>query len=196
MNENVIAICAAYIKARQTNQLDAFASFLSKDAKLICFGRGTITGNDVILNYLNNMSVYHRTRKVDCSIVDIPFWGMPVVRILVQNEGILFVAFRVVDDHITHIIFTPEPCDNYICWNSLERPPFTSEMIKEGITEEIEPKEHHYPCMRCGAPSEQLQWHRFFTHFGSPHEYGGSLSICPKCGCETEFYADIRLRMN
>jgi len=195
MNENVIAICAEFIKTYQANQLDGFAPLLSKEVILIRFDRGTITDRDVILNYLNNMSVYHRTQTVDYSIVDMPFWKMPVVRIIIYNEGILYVAFRVENDLITHIIFTSEPCDNYICWNTLELPPFTPEMIKEGITEDIAPKEHHYPCMRCGRSSEMLQWHRFFTHFGSLHEYGGSIAVCPKCGCETEFYADIRLRM-
>lgn len=195
MKEIVTAICANFIKAHQANQLDGFAPLLSKDAVLIRFGRGTITGHDVILNYLNNMSVYHRTQTVDYSIVDMPFWDMPVVRMHIHNEGLLFVAFRVVDDHITHIIFTPEPCDNYICFNSLELTPFDMQYIKEGITEDIEPKEHHYPCMKCGMPSEKMRWHRFFTHSDCIHEYGGFLSVCPNCGRETEFYANMRLRM-
>lgn len=195
MKETLTAICANYIQAHQSNQLDGFASLLSKDAKLIRFGRGTITGNDVILNYLNNMSVYHRTQTVEYSIVDMPFWDMPVVRIFVHDEGIIYVAFHVVEDRITHIIFTPEPCDNYICLNSLEFPPFDMQFIKEGITEDIEPKEHHYPCIKCGQPSEKMQWHRFFTHTGGIHEYGGFISVCPKCGCEAEFYANMRLRM-
>lgn len=195
MKENLTAICANYIQAHQSNQPDGFASLLSKDAKLIRFGRGTFTGNDVILNYLNNMSVYHRTQTVEYSIVDMPFWDMPVVRIFVHDEGIIYVAFRVVEDRITHIIFTPEPCDNYICLNSLEFPPFDMQFIQEGITEDIEPMEHHYPCMKCGQPSEKMQWHRFFTHTGGIHEYGGFISVCPKCGCETEFYANMRLRM-
>ncbi len=195
MKEIITAICANFIKAHQAYQLDGFAPLLSKDAVLIRFGRGTITEYDVILNYLNNMSVYHRTQTVDYSIVDMPFWDMPVVKIHVHNEGLLFVAFRVVNDLVTHIIFTPEPCDNYICLNSLEFPPFDMQFIQEGITEDIEPKEHHYPCMKCGLPSEKMRWHRFFTHSGGIHEYGGFLSVCPNCGRETEFYANMRLRM-
>ena len=195
MKEVITAICANFIKAHQANQLDGFAPLLSKDTVLIRFGRGTITGHDVILNYLNNMSVYHRTQTVEYSIVDMPFWDMPVVKIHVHNEGLLFVAFRVVDDHITHIIFTPEPCDNYICFNSLELPPFDMQYIREGITEDLESKEHHYPCIKCGMASEKMHWHRFFTHSGGIHEYGGFLSVCPNCGCETEFYANMRLRM-
>ena len=195
MKEVNTAICANFIKAHQANQLDGFAPLLSKDAILIRFGRGTITEHEVILNYLNNMSVYHRTQTVDYSIVDMPFWDMPVVRIHVHSEGLLFVAFRVLDDHVTHIIFTPEPCDNYICFNSLELAPFDMQYIKEGVTEDIEPKEHHYPCMKCGLPSEKMHWHRFFTHSDCLHEYGGFLSVCPNCGRETEFYANMRLRM-
>ena len=195
MKEVNTAICANFIKAHQAKQLDGFAPLLSKDAILIRFGRGTITEHEVILNYLNNMSVYHRTQTVDYSIVDMPFWDMPVVRIHVHSEGLLFVAFRVLDDHVTHIIFTPEPCDNYICFNSLELAPFDMQYIKEGVTEDIEPKEHHYPCMKCGLPSEKMHWHRFFTHSDCLHEYGGFLSVCPNCGRETEFYANMRLRM-
>ena len=195
MKEIITAICANFIKVHQANQLDGFAPLLSKDAVLIRFGRGTITEHEVILNYLNNMSVYHRTQTVDYSIVDMPFWDMPVVRIHVHSEGLLFVAFRVLDDHVTHIIFTPEPCDNYICFNSLELAPFDMQYIKEGVTEDMEPKEHHYPCMKCGLPSEKMRWHRFFTHSGDIHEYGGFLAVCPNCGRETEFYANMRLRM-
>ena len=112
MNEIVTAICANFIKAHQANQLDGFAPLLSKNAVLIRFGRGAITEHDVILNYLNIMSVYHRTQTVDYSIVDMPFWDMPVVKIHVHNEGLLFIAFRVVDDHITKIVFRPEADDN------------------------------------------------------------------------------------
>ena len=195
MKEVVTAICANFIKAHQANQLDGFAPLLNRDAVLIRFGRGTITEHDVILNYLNNMSVYHRTQTVDYSIVDMPFWDMPVVKIHVHTEGVLYVAFRVVDEHVTHIIFTPEPCDNYICFNSLELAPFNMQYIKDGITEDMESKEHHYPCMKCGLPSEKMHWHRFFTHSGGIHEYGGFLSVCPNCGREAEFYANMRLRM-
>ena len=109
MKEVVTVICANFIKAQQTNQLDGFAPLLTKDAVLIRFGRGTITEHDVILNYLNNLSVYHRTLTVDYSIVDVPFWDMPVVRIHIHNEGLLFVAFRVVDNLVTQIVFRPEP---------------------------------------------------------------------------------------
>jgi len=112
MNENVIAICAAYIKAHQTNQLDGFASLLSKDARLIRFGRGTLMGNEVILNYLNNMSVYHRTQKVDCSIVDMPSSNAPAVRISVHNEGIIYVSFQIENNLIAQITFTPEQVDD------------------------------------------------------------------------------------
>lgn len=108
MKEVITAICANFIKAHQSNQMDGFLPFLSKEAVLIRFGRGTITEHDVILNYLNNMSVYHRTQTVDYSIVDMPFWDMPVVKIHIHNEGLLFVAFRVVSEHITQIIFRPE----------------------------------------------------------------------------------------
>ena len=195
MKEVITAICANFIKAHQSNQMDGFLPFLSEEAELIRFGRGTIAEHNVILNYLNNMSVYHRTQTVDYCIVDMPFWDMPVVKIHVHNEGILFVAFRVVNEHVTHIIFPPEPCDNYICFNSLECPPFDLQYIKDGMTEDVEPKEHHYPCMKCGLPSEKMRWHRFFTHEGSIHEYGGFLSVCPDCGRETEFYANMRLRM-
>lgn len=195
MKEVITAICANFIKAHQANQLDGFAPMLSKDAILIRFGRGTITEHDVILNYMNNMSVYHRTQTVDYSIVDMPFWDMPIVKINVHTEGVLYVAFRVVDEHITHIIFTPEPCDNYVCFNSLELAPFDMQYIKDGITEDMEPKEHHYPCMKCGMPSEKMRWHRFFTHSDCIHEYGGFLSVCPNCGRATEFYANMRLRM-
>jgi hypothetical protein len=112
MKEIVTAICAKFIQAHQANQLDGFAPLLSKDAVLIRFGRGTITEHDVILNYLNNMSVYHRTQTVDYSIVDMPFWDVPVVKIHIHNEGLLFVAFRVVEDHITQIVFRPDADDN------------------------------------------------------------------------------------
>ena len=93
MKEIVTGICANYIKAHQANQLDGFAPLLSKDAVLIRFGRGTVTGQDVILNYLNNMYVYHRTQTVDYSIVDIPFWDMPVVRMNIHNEGQMRASF-------------------------------------------------------------------------------------------------------
>lgn len=93
MNEVVTAICANYIKAHQANKLDGFAPLLSKDAVLIRFGRGTVTGQDVILNYLNNMYVYHRTQTVDYSIVDMPFWDMPVVRMHIHNEGQMRASF-------------------------------------------------------------------------------------------------------
>lgn len=109
MKELITAICANFIKAYQANQLDSFTSLLSKDVTLIRFGRGTISDRDVILNYLNNMSVYHRTQMVDYSIVDMPFGEMPVVRIHIHNEGLLFVAFSVVNDHIKQIIFKSEP---------------------------------------------------------------------------------------
>ena len=112
MKETVTAICASFIKAHQDNQINGFAPLLSKDVTLVRFGRGTITERDVILNYLNSMSVYHRTLTVDYSIVDMPFWDMPVVRIHIHNEGLLFVAFRIADDHIRQIVFRPEPCDN------------------------------------------------------------------------------------
>ena len=112
MKEIVTAICAKFIKSHQANQLDGFAPLLSKDAVLIRFGRGTITGHDVILNYLINMSVYHRTQTGDYSIVDMPFWDTPVVRLHIHNQGVLFVAFRVDGERITQIVFRPENEDN------------------------------------------------------------------------------------
>lgn len=112
MKEIATAICASFIKAHQSNQMDGFLPFLSKEAVLIRFGRGTIVEHDVILTYLSNMSVYHRTQTVDYSIVDMPFWDMPVVKIHIHNEGLLFVAFRVDGERITQIVFRPENEDN------------------------------------------------------------------------------------
>ena len=70
MKEVITAICANFIKAHQSNQMDGFLPFLSEESELIRFGRGTIAEHNVILNYLNNMSVYHRTQTVDYCIVD------------------------------------------------------------------------------------------------------------------------------
>lgn len=108
MEETLTAICANFIKAHQSYQLEGFAPLLSKKAILVRSGRGTITDYDVILNYLNNLSVYHRTQKVDYSIVDMPSSGIPAVKILVHNEGIIYVSFQIENNLITQITFTTE----------------------------------------------------------------------------------------
>lgn len=73
MNENVIAICAEFIKTYQADQPDDFASLLSKDVKHVRFG---------------------------------------CVKIVVHNEGVIYVSFGVENNLITQITFTPEQSNN------------------------------------------------------------------------------------
>lgn len=105
-------ICASFIQAQQTNQLVEFEHLISKNAKLIRVGKGTITDRAAVHNYLNSLSVYHRTQKVDYSIVNMPESDVPRVKIVINNESIIYVSFRVENSIITQIDITQEQSNN------------------------------------------------------------------------------------
>ena len=94
-------ICASFIQAQQTNQLVEFEHLI-----------GTITDRAAVHNYLNSLSVYHRTQKVDYSIVNMPESDVPRVKIVVNNESIIYVSFRVENSIITQIDITQEQSNN------------------------------------------------------------------------------------
>lgn len=54
-------------------------------------------------------------------------------------------------------------------------------------------KENRIPCMTCGMPSEQLEWHSSLFEFGDI-AYSGDVSICPHCHKVVEYEPIIRHR--
>ena len=54
-------------------------------------------------------------------------------------------------------------------------------------------KENRMPCLTCGKPSEELEWHSSLIQAGI-HGYSSIVSVCPHCHKVVEYYPEMRTR--
>ncbi len=54
-------------------------------------------------------------------------------------------------------------------------------------------KENRIPCLTCGKPSEELEWHSSLIQAGI-HGYSSIVSVCPHCHKVVEYYPEMRTR--
>lgn len=76
------------------------------------------------------------------------------------------------------------------CMNDCE-----SNFIKHLSKRYLDDKANHRPCPLCCKPSEELKWICFSTPQWTWKNWmgrGGTMSICPDCGCIVEFKCLIR----
>lgn len=116
------------------------------------------------------------------------FYAQTVV--LIERPRIRYIMFRIKDDRITHIIFSPSTMAAGVSteYNPLEELPFPTEKLDSVCGKRIVPKANHLPCMTCGALSETLLWRKITLHPGQYITLEGEVSVCPHCQRQAELH--------
>lgn len=182
-----------FANARVNNDYSDLERYLSDDVTFVLYKRRTLQGKKAFVDYWK--SKHFREEKDDIIV------NTEVKLCLYYNHaGILdkpkrfkqmYLLFRIYGGKITHAVYAPNPLhDSLIPYCDLDCPPYDSKTIEVNLGEPIHSEENRIPCLRCGTPSEELNWHKFSIDRGMLG-YIGHISVCLRCHQQVEFYPEI-----
>lgn len=187
-------IVSCYASARKSNDYSEFAKYLTSETVLTRFAKGRTYGREEIVEYFKRMFNNRKEAKeaTKYEVLLCPYYAHAAVKELGSNF-ILYTLFLIEDNKVKHITITPMDEHWGIGYSPLTRPTYEADMLTILEGREVNPKEYHFSCPKCGKLSEDLHWKRVEIPSGI-HGYIGDMSICPDCGCEVEFFPEIRAR--
>lgn len=176
-----------------------FEKLLSEDVIHVGYKHDTISGKNEVIEYWKGWrSRYVETRK--CKKFEVVYSNYYSNACLMLDMMVAMFLFR--NDKIQKILLIQRHLSPTIGFHEdVLEPQFDLSSIKHCLTEmrktnEISGpvvKENRIPCMTCGMPSEQLEWHSSLFEFGDI-AYSGDVSICPHCHKVVEYEPIIRHR--
>lgn len=187
-----IVIC--YANARMSNNYLEFVKYLTNDSVLTRVEKGRCFGVMQIVDYFKRMHDKREEAKdsTDYEVLLCQYNNHAALKEMVNNS-IIYTLFLIEDNKIKHMTITPVHLHWGIGYSPLDRPVYSKEFVAKLKGAQIEPKANHFSCPKCGKLSEELTWKRVEIPVVY-HGYIGDMSICPVCGCEVEFFPEIRAR--
>ena len=171
------------------NNWDAFAQYMNEDTIVLDYGNSQNAGGLAAFKSLVQ-AIYNRYEDdiLDLHVQTCEYVSRPCVvikhRIFKSME---YILFRIVDDHVTHIIHTPPTRDVGVDYDPLQDLPMRPQYFDKRCGGLVSPLQFHLPCMVCGAPSEKLQWRKLELS-NLCYVIAGVASMCPHCFRQAEYY--------
>ena len=182
-----------------TGDFTDFEERLASDAVHISYNKETITGKNHVVDYWKGWRTrFVETRKAKkFEVVYNNFYShacllmeMMVAMFVIQDNKIQKVLL--IQRHLNPTIGHHDDILEF---------PFDLDSIKGCLSELREPselfepvvKENRIPCLSCGTPSEELEWHSSLFQSGDLG-YTGIVSVCPHCHKVVEYYPEMRTR--
>lgn len=187
-------IVSCYASARKSNDFSDFAKYLTDETVLTRFAKGRTYGRTEIVDYFKRMYGKRKEQKeaTKYEVLLCPYYAHAAVKEQ-GSDFLLYTLFLIEGNKVKHITITPMVEHWGIGYSPLERPTYGADVLTILEGREVAPKEFHFSCPKCGKLSEELTWKKVEIPTGI-HGYIGDMSICPDCGCEVEFFPEIRAR--
>lgn len=176
-----------------------YEELLAEDATHVSYQKETISGKSEIIEYWKGWrSRYVETKK--CKKFEVVFSNYYSNACLVLDMMVVMFLFR--DNMIQKVLLIQRHLSPTIGFHEdILEPQFDLNSIKRCLSELKQPneikgplvKENRIPCLTCGTPSEQLEWHSSLLEFGDI-AYSGDVSICPHCHKVVEYNPEMRIR--
>ena len=183
-------------RALLSGDFSKLENFLSDDVEMIVYGNYTVSGFDAVLTYWKNWrEKYVVAGKVHRFEVSHSNYSSNVCLVLDCDV----VLFWVKDDRIRKMVFSARNFDGAkgLHDDLLNDYPFRYDYMKRHLAPLRDPesivKENRLYCMKCGTPSESLDWYSAYVCPGV-YGYQAQVSICPHCGKVVEFCTESRQR--
>ena len=182
-----------------SGNFDEFESLLSEEVENIVYSKETHKGKSATTDYWRGWrSRYVETNKAKS--FEVVFSNYYSNACLLME--MMVVMFLIKDSKITKILMMQRHLNPMICHHddildftfdlkSLER--CLSDLRESNEIFEPVIKENRMPCLTCGKPSEELEWHSSLIQAGI-HGYSSIVSVCPHCHKVVEYYPEMRTR--
>ena len=178
-----------YIKSEDYDELP---KILSADCRLVWLGKDTKIGRKAVVDFFKT---FNEEQKEDGESYTIDITLSEIYErdcLQIQTHNGLFKSFNLLftikDDLIIQIV-----CGNMDIHNrNSKKYPWhiVAKCLKKNP---LKPKPHQMPCMKCGLPSEELQW-LTYAEGGPMGGHEGVMSVCPNCHEEVQFQETLHYR--
>ena len=178
---------------------EEYAGILAEDVIHVGYKKDTISGKNEVVEYWKGWRTrYVETRK--CKKFEVVYSNYYSNACLLLEMMVVMFIFR--DNKIQKILLIQRHLSPTIGFHEdVLEPQFDLSCIKHCLSELRQPneiggpvvKENRIPCMTCGMPSEQLEWHSSLFEFGDI-AYSGDVSVCTHCHKVVEYEPIIRHR--
>ena len=169
---------------------------LADDVVQVLYNNRDIVGRDAVVAYWQDWLVRRKEilKRARLDVRFCRFYERDVCGILFPHSRVHYLISRIEDGLVQQMVFCTNPLQDIMIrhWD-LDRDPDVLS-LKHEILEEIKPRRHRFPCMRCGTKSEELQWNNLSIDNG-PIGYVGEMSVCPHCKKTVEFLPTIFYRL-
>ena len=176
-----------------------FEKILAEDVIHVGYKKDTISGKNEVVEYWKGWRTrYVETRK--CKKFEVVYSNYYSNACLLLEMMVVMFIFR--DNKIQKVLLIQRHLSPTIGFHEdVLEPQFDLSCIKHCLSELRQPneiggpvvKENRIPCMTCGMPSEQLEWHSSLFEFGDI-AYSGDVSVCTHCHKVVEYEPIIRHR--
>lgn len=192
-------VSKACVKAIMEDECDDLAKYLSEETVLLIYEKGQIKLDIYSLqDFIKEIRSAYFFDNMDAEPVCVEicnFIARPCV--VIPHKDLYreqYILFRIVDDKLTHIVYTPVTVKVGVRCNPFEDLAFNTDFLNMRSYDNAEPMQNHLPCFACGAPSEELQWRRLSLK-NTRYEIDGVVSICPHCQRQAEYYAEKQIEI-
>lgn len=186
-------------EALLSGDFSTFENFLDVNSQHISYKRETIYGKRHVIEYWQDWrSQYVETRKAKSfEVVYSNYYSNAclliekmVVMFLIRDNKIQKILL--IQRHLNPMIgYHDDILDFTFDLDSIN--PCLSELWEANDIFEPIVTENRIPCLSCGTPSENLEWHSSLFKFGYIG-YSGIVSVCPHCHKVVEYYPEMRSR--
>lgn len=186
-------------EALLSGDFTSFEGLLDANVEHVSYKKETISGRDKVVEYWKGWrSRYVETRKAKKFEVIYSNYYSNACLLL----DMMVVMFLIRDNKIQKILLIQRHLNMIIGYHDdMLEFPFGLDSIRRCLSDLREPNEifepvvkgNRIPCLSCGRPSEELEWHSSLFQFGDIG-YSGIVSVCPHCHKVVEFYPEMRTR--
>lgn len=183
-------------EALYMNDFSKLFACLAEDVKMIRYKRETIVGRTGFVDYWKGLlkRIKDDRQPIDVTVKKNNFIGRAIVSIHYRDIQDDYVFLYIESGQIKLAIITQRQQQPIgIRYHDLEHPAIPYETIMEEKGEAVEAEPNRMPCLHCGSLSEDLDWYKL-NHDEGPFAHIGTVSVCPHCKKQAEFYPDIFVR--
>lgn len=188
-----------FIEALMSKHFDEVQELMADDLTQILYNKREFSGkNEVIAYWKDWLERWNEpAENTEYKVKFCKYYDRDVLSIYPRGERELYQIARFENGQVKQLILCPNPLQSpTIRYWDLDHSPLLFKdltVMPHKMGDDLEPRPHRIPCMRCGCKSEKLQWYKYM-HDAGPLGYKGELSVCTNCMEAVEFLPTILMR--
>lgn len=193
-----VKVAEIFENCRCSRDFTVFKPYLAENVVCVIYGHKVLNGIDELEHYWVDREerASRGGLRIESSIRLCNYNCHASLYETIENYRPWIIMFRIEEGKVTHVVCACEPLQSpTYCKYDFDRLPLAYDYVMDNVAERLKGDSGRLPCMKCGALSEDLQWHKISIELNG-NLYQGEVSVCRTCGKVIEFYPTEHKRID